>query len=111
VHRRLVLTLTGLRWLKDLPGPPTSLDETASLKEVRQSRKHVLLRWSHPYEPGVAVRLICWFPPGARTVVVALLAADKAVIGDLFYDSVGNRADQLIDQWLREQNQEEGEQT
>jgi hypothetical protein len=35
-------------------------------------------------------------------VVVALFAGDKARIGDAFYNSVGGRADGLIDQWKRE---------
>src|SRR5260221_12735015 len=51
---------------------------------------------------GVAVRLICWFPPDTATVVVALFAADKGKVGDLFYDSVAARADPMIDQWKRE---------
>ncbi|WP_199238379.1 hypothetical protein [Kribbella steppae] len=50
----------------------------------------------------MAVRLICWFPPESDTVVVALFAGDKARIGDVFYNSVGARADGLIDQWKRE---------
>jgi hypothetical protein len=54
----------------------------------------------------VAVRLICWFPPEADTVVVTLFAADKATIGDVFYNSVANRADPLIDQCKRENAQE-----
>ncbi|HET6985399.1 MAG TPA: hypothetical protein VFI00_02250 [Kribbella sp.] len=50
----------------------------------------------------VAVRLICWFPPDSDTVVVALFAGDTARIGDALYNSVGGRADGLIDQWKRE---------
>jgi len=37
---------------------------------------------SHTYDPEVAVRLICWFPPDRGTVVVALFAADKARLAD-----------------------------
>lgn len=33
---------------------------------------------------------------------MALFANNKAQMGDVFYDSVGTRADQIIDQWLRE---------
>ncbi len=47
-------------------------------------------------------RLICWFPPDEETVVVALFSGDKANMGDVFYDSVGRRADQIIDKWIRE---------
>ncbi|WP_225037999.1 hypothetical protein [Mycobacterium canetti] len=49
----------------------------------------------------MAVRLIVWFPDDERAVI-ALLAGDKAQIGDVFYDSVGVRADAAIDQWKRE---------
>ncbi|GAA0975789.1 hypothetical protein GCM10009555_034280 [Acrocarpospora macrocephala] len=72
------------------------------LKWVRQSRRYSLWRVSHVYHPDVAVRLICWFPPKADTVVVALFAGDKAKIGDIWYSSVAARADALIDQWMRE---------
>ncbi len=64
---------------------------------------------SHAYDPEVAVRLIRWFPPDRGTVVVALFAADKARLGDVFYDGVAARADPLIDQWKREAAQEEDE--
>ncbi|HEY5986369.1 MAG TPA: hypothetical protein VIV12_08340 [Streptosporangiaceae bacterium] len=57
--------------------------------------------------PEIAVRLICWFPPKADTVVVALFAAEKAKLGDVFYDSVAARADPMIDQWKRETSYEE----
>lgn len=63
--------------------------------------------WPHAYHPQVAVRLICWFPPKSNTVVVALFAADKAHLGDVFYDGVATRADPLIDQWKRETASEE----
>ena len=72
------------------------------LKWVRQSRRYRVWRVSHPYREGVAVRLICWFPPDRDTVVVALFAGDKGRIGDVWYDGVGARADAVIDQWLRE---------
>jgi hypothetical protein len=55
----------------------------------------------------MAVRLICWFPPGAGTVVVTLFAFDKAKLGDVFYDGVAARADPMIDQWKRETSYEE----
>ena len=45
--------------------------------------------------------LICWFP-NDQQVVVALFAGDKARMGDVFYDSVGSRADAAIEQWKRE---------
>ncbi len=46
-------------------------------------------------------------PAGYGTVVVALFAADKARLGDVFYDGVAARADPLIDQWKRETAHEE----
>jgi hypothetical protein len=74
---------------------------------VRQSRRYPLWRVSHGYDPAAAVRLICWFPPGTGTVVVALFAADKGRLGDVFYNGVDARADPLIDQWKRETAYEE----
>ena len=64
-------------------------------------------RVAHPFHAEVAVRLIVWFPPGdPGTVVVALFAGDKARMGDVFYDSVGARADAAIGQWLFQQQKE-----
>lgn len=58
----------------------------------------------------MAVRLICWFPPRASTVVVALFAGDKAAIGDVWYGSVASQAvDPLIDAWKREMSYDEQE--
>ncbi|MEO8283117.1 MAG: hypothetical protein ABI568_06885, partial [Pseudarthrobacter sp.] len=59
-------------------------------------------RVSHPFHEGIAVRLICWFPPEGNTAVVALFSGDKANMGDDFYESVGSRADQIIEPWIRE---------
>ena len=67
----------------------------------------VIWQVSHAYHPQVAVQLICWFPPGCGTVVVALFATDKARMGDVFYDGVAARADPMIDQWKRETSYEE----
>jgi len=90
-----------LKQVEDLAEPPTH--DTATIKRVRQSRKHLVWRVAHPYREGIALRLICWFPPNTNTVVVALFAGDKARYGDVFYDSVGYRADRAIDLWIREQ--------
>lgn len=77
------------------------------LKWVRQSKRYPVWRTSHLYTAGVAVRVICYFPPErVDTVVVTLFAGDKATMGDVFYDSVGNRADALIDQWYRQSEEE-----
>ena len=95
----------ALELLDDLTEPPTT--ESVQLKRVRQSRQHQLWRTSHPFHRGIAIRLICWFPPDADSVVVAVLAGDKARIGDVFYDSVGTRADAAINTWLMHREEEE----
>ena len=59
-------------------------------------------RTAHPFDPSIAFRLICWFPPNSDTVVVALFAADKARMGDVFYNSVGPRADTAIRDWFHQ---------
>jgi len=106
---RLILAFTAraLDQLRNLTDPPTDETEMATLKRVRQSRRYQLWRVSHAYHPKVAVRLICWFPPGAGTVVVTLFVFDKARQGDVFYDGVAARADPMIDQWKRETSYEE----
>lgn len=93
LRSRLLLTFTvrALDQLRKPADPPTNDSETASLRRVRQSRRYELWRVSHAYHPQVAVRLICWFPPGVGTVVVALYATDKAKLGDVFYDGVETR--------------------
>jgi hypothetical protein len=103
----LVLVARALDQLRNLTAPPTEETETATLRRVRQSRRYLLWRVSHAYDPEVAVRLICWFPPKADTAVVALFAAEKAMLGDVFYDNVAARADPMIDQWKRETSYEE----
>jgi hypothetical protein len=74
----LAYAARALDQLRNLPEPPAGDSETATLRWVRQSRRYPLWRVSHAYDPEVAVRLTCWFPPDAGTVVVALFAADKA---------------------------------
>lgn len=106
-HTILVFVARALDQLRNLAEPPTEETETATLRRVRQSRRYPLWRVSHAFHPEVAVRLICWFPPEAGTVVVALFAADKAKLGDVFYDGVAARADPMIDQWMRETGYEE----
>ncbi|MGH8959657.1 MAG: hypothetical protein ACRDWT_00365 [Jatrophihabitantaceae bacterium] len=89
--------------LRRLPSAPDPEHGTAQLKPVRQSRKHQVWRTAHPFDPDVAVRLIVWFPPGEDSVVVTLFAGDKKTIGDIWYSSVGTRADAAIRRWLMEQ--------
>nr|VTP01811.1 hypothetical protein BIN_B_04211 [Mycobacterium riyadhense] len=97
--RRLDYITAQLQVLNELTGIPE--EESATLKRVRQSKRHPVWRLSHPYDPQVAVRLIVWFPDDEHAVI-ALRAGDKAQMGDVFYDSVGVRADAAIDQWKRE---------
>ena len=101
VYRLLTIMLKQLR---DLEVAPT--EDTAMIKRVRQSRVHKVWRISHPYREGIALRLIVWFPPVDGRVVVALFAGEKASMGDVFYDSVGSRADQIIERWLEDTEEE-----
>jgi len=99
--------LAELAVLADLKSEP--VDESASLKRVRQSRRFPVWRVAHAFHPTVALRLIVWFPvEAADVVVVALFAGNKAQMGDVFYDSVGVRADGVIEQWNRRQHHDEG---
>ncbi|MBT8163446.1 MULTISPECIES: hypothetical protein [Arthrobacter] len=91
-------------YLRRLTSPPTS--ETPTLKTIRQAKKYEVWRVSHPYHQGIAVRLICWFPPDENTAVVALFSG-ASQHGRRFYDSVGTRAGQIIEQWIREGEGEE----
>ena len=69
------------------------------------SGMYEMWRLAHPFDPAVAIRILCWFPdPG--TVVVALVGGDKATIGDVWYDSATPWAEAAIDQWHREHAEE-----
>lgn len=95
---QLARVSAALGVLEDLTAEPEQ--ETPTLKRVRQSGKNTVWRIAHPFTPGVAIRLIVWFPqerPGE--VVVVLFGADKAAMGDVFYDSVGSRADAAINSY------------
>lgn len=92
--------LDQLRFLRSLDGEPE--EESQRFKRVRQSKRYPLWRLSHAHDADVALRIICWFDDESDTVVVALFANDKAPMGDVFYDSVGSRADQVIDEWKRQ---------
>lgn len=104
--RRLLARAThALAQLRSLEGPPTA--ETPDLKRVRQSKDFQVWRTAHPFDPDIAFRLICWFPPDSTTVVVALFGADKAGMGDVFYASVGTRADAAIRHWIYQTQEED----
>lgn len=102
-RQRLRLLLAELSILQQLKEAPS--EETPSLKRVRQSRQYQVWRVAHPYHEGIAIRLIVWFPT-AQQVVVALFAGDKARMGDVFYDSVGARADAAIESWSVQKREE-----
>jgi hypothetical protein len=105
-RERLDLILAELKVLDELTEPPT--EETATLKRVRQSRRFPVWRVSHPFREGIAVRLIVWFTDDNRAVV-ALFAGDKARMGDVFYESVGPRADAAVQAWLMQTKDERGD--
>ena len=88
-----------MKFLTDLESKPA--ENMATLRTVAQSKKYRLWRVSHPYEKDIAVRLVVWFLPDNAVVVVAI-GANKAPMGDIFYDGVANRADAAIDKWLQE---------
>jgi hypothetical protein len=94
----LATTVALLQALNELPGKPE--EESATFKRVRQARRHELWRVAHPFDPEVAVRIICWFPAQDQ-VVIALIGFDKKAIGDVFYASAAARGEALVDAWLR----------
>ncbi|MCL2468539.1 MAG: hypothetical protein FWF02_14620 [Micrococcales bacterium] len=100
-HAETTLRLVGLEIaiLRRLDAEPD--EETPDLKTVRRSGKYVVWRVSHPHLEGYAVRTIVWFTPQGQAVL-ACYATDKAQMGNLFYQTVGERADQVIDEWLRD---------
>lgn len=101
LSKRIATTvLAQLKFLTDLEFKPE--ENMATLRTVAQSKKYRLWRVSHPYEKDIAVRLIVWFPPNDAAVVVVALGANKAPMGDIFYDGVANRADAAINKWLQE---------
>jgi hypothetical protein len=97
--RLLATAVALLQALNELPGKPD--DESATFKRVRQARRHELWRVAHPFDPEVAVRIICWFPAEDQ-VVIALIGFDKKAIGDVFYASAAARGEALVDAWLRQ---------
>ena len=97
--RTLTRAAALLAVLRDLPSKPT--EDSATLKRVRQATRHEIWRIAHPFDPEVAVRVLCWFPDD-DLAVVALIGGDKAGISDVWYDSATVRAEAEVDQWLRE---------
>jgi hypothetical protein len=97
--RLLAVATALLQALNDLPAKPE--EESATFKKVQQARRHELWRVAHPFDPDLAVRIICWFPT-AEQVVIALVGFDKKAIGDVFYASAAARGEAMVDAWLRQ---------
>ena len=112
---QLALVDAELGVLQELTAVPDA--DTPTLRRVHQSRRHQVWRVAHPFSPGTAIRLIVWFPPDRPGEVVLAGDADildrpghqqadadegdaKARMGDVFYDSVGPRADAAIESYL-----------
>lgn len=95
---RLDVLLALLHALERIEGTP--VEESATFKRVRQGNRYPLWRVSHPFLPGVAMRLIVWFAPSGE-VVVAATAFDKANVGDVWYASAVVTANAVIDEWKR----------
>lgn len=104
-HQRLELLVAMLAELQDLEHTPTAEDEP-TFKPIRRSGTHRLYRISHPFRSRIAVRVVVWFHHD-QALAVAVLLTDKAAKGDVFYDSVGSRADQIINQWMRDRRAEQ----
>ena len=91
-----------LRYLQNLKDVP--LEDTATLRQIVQSRKYQLWRVSHPFDPMVAMRTVVWFDPDRKETLLIVLAQDKKHLGNLFYNSIGDRADQIIEEYKRERD-------
>jgi len=95
----LELIYAELELLTALNSKP--IEDSKNLMRVRQKREYEIWRVSHKFAPNHAVRTIVWFPDSERALI-ALFASDKASMGDVFYDSVGLRADQLIKKFINQ---------
>jgi hypothetical protein len=95
---------TALSALPRYSGAVDRVPDSATLKRVAQSRRYPVWRVAHPFVDGTAMRLmrlIVWFPPKRPgEAVIVLFGADKAQMGDVFYNSVGPRADAAIESYL-----------
>ncbi len=92
---------TQLDFLQELAQMPE--ENSMQIRRVALSKKNLLWRISHPYREGIAIRLVLWIPPYERDLAVIVMGVDKSKMGDIFYDGVGNRADLLISEYLRDE--------
>lgn len=103
VRSRQIARIVGtqLDFLQGLDQMPA--ENSLQIRRVTLSKKNLLWRVSHPYRKGIAIRLVIWFPPHDRDLAVIVMGVDKSKVGDIFYDGVGNRADLLIREFLRDE--------
>ena len=92
---------TQLDFLQELDQRPE--EDSLQFRRVVQSKKNFVWRISHPRREGIAIRLVVWFPQYYTDLAVVVMGVDKAKMGDIFYDGVGNRADFLIREYLRDE--------
>lgn len=96
------LALALLTDLDEMRFQPDRAMETATFSRIREATRHPVWRMSAHGPSGAWVRLRCAFPVGTRTAVIVSPSGDLARIGDLFYRTVADRTDALVDHWLRD---------
>ena len=103
VRSRQIAGIVGaqLDFLQDLRQMPVV--QTLQFRRVVQSKEFPLWRVSHPRREDIAMRLVVWFPPFDGDLLLVVMGVNKARMGDIFYDGVGNRADNLIREYLRDE--------
>lgn len=102
-HQIAVTLGAQLRFLQTLERIPN--EESPKFQRVTRSRKYPLWRVSHPFLEGIAIRVIVWFPIAEESdLLVAVLGADKAKMGNVFYESASRRADIEIENWIKERS-------
>lgn len=93
------LTLALLTELAEREAAPGGGDETATLTRVLQAGDDNVWRMCAELENGAAVRLLCSFPEGSDSAVIACLVGDTTRIGDVFYRNVAPRTEAVMDAW------------
>lgn len=87
-----------LGYLAQLPLAPIT-DTHPHLVRIRQARRHIIWRLSHPYHHRIAVRVLVWFPTPTEALIVG--AGDKGDLGNIWYDHAVPQAELTIDHWIR----------
>lgn len=101
-----VIVGTQLDFLQALGQMPE--EDSLQIRRVSLSKKNSLWRISHPYREGIAIRLVVWFPQYDRDLALVVMGVDKSKVGDIFYDGVGNRSDNLIREYLQDEEDRDG---